>query len=535
MVSLLLPVIYLAFISLGLPDALLGAAWPSMYPQLGAGVSWAGGVSMIISVGTIVSSLASDWLNNKLGTGRVTALSVATTAVALFGFSTCTQFWQLCLWAIPYGLGAGSVDAALNNYVALHYESRHMSWLHCMWGIGAAGGPVIMGWALAGSTWQNGYRTVSVLQFVLTALLLFSLPLWQTPADAGAGEEFTPEHRTISELLKVSGVPEVMLCFAFYSGVEGIAGMWAASYCTLTRGLDAMTAAGWASLFYVGITVGRFFSGFLTMKFNDQQMIRMGQLLNAVGIVLILLPFGTLLERIAIAILPDRQVPVKDADRWFEDLMASKHHLGVSTIAINQIHDEITLMMDVAARNVSESFMAVANGTGKEGIQGIEEREEEIDLSNVRISKKISKILVLDQTPKDVDTLNRMYSILGNIERIGDHAMNLAEYAVLIKEKDIHLSQEALDEVHQMKEVCMKALNELIDTRQLDRRQVLGEAVVFEQQIDDTNFQYRENQMERLRKGTCNVESSIIYSEMLTDYERIGDHILNIAKSYVML
>ena len=255
MVSLLLPVIYLAFISLGLPDALLGAAWPSMYPQLGAGVSWAGGVSMIISVGTIVSSLASDWLNNKLGTGRVTALSVATTAVALFGFSTCTQFWQLCLWAIPYGLGAGSVDAALNNYVALHYESRHMSWLHCMWGIGAAGGPVIMGWALAGSTWQNGYRIVSVLQFVLTALLLFSLPLWQTPADAGAGEEFTPEHRTISELLKVPGVPEVMLCFAF-----------------------------------------------LTMKFNDQQMIRMGQLLNAVGIVLILLPFGNALLPVGLVV-----------------------------------------------------------------------------------------------------------------------------------------------------------------------------------------------------------------------------------------
>ena len=204
--------------------------------------------------------------------------------------------------AIPYGLGAGSVDAALNNYVALHYESRHMSWLHCMWGIGAAGGPVIMGWALAGSTWQNGYRIVSVLQFVLTALLLFSLPLWQTPADAGAGEEFTPEHRTISELLKVPGVPEVMLCFAFYSGVEGIAGMWAASYCTLTRGLDAMTAASWASLFYVGITVGRFFSGFLTMKFNDQQMIRTGQLLNAVGIVLILLPFGNALLPVGLVV-----------------------------------------------------------------------------------------------------------------------------------------------------------------------------------------------------------------------------------------
>ncbi|MEE0413201.1 MAG: MFS transporter, partial [Gemmiger sp.] len=290
MVSLLLPIIYLAFISLGLPDALLGAAWPSMYPQLGAGVAWAGGVSMIISAGTIVSSLASERLNTCLGTGRVTALSVATTAVALFGFSTCTQFWQLCLWAIPYGLGAGSVDAALNNYVALHYESRHMSWLHCMWGIGAAGGPVIMGWALAGSTWQNGYRIISILQIVLTAVLIFSLPLWQTPADAGAGEDFTPEHRTLPQLMKVPGVPEVMCCFALYNGLEAVAGMWAASYCTLVRGLDATTAASWASLFYLGITGGRFLSGFLTMRFTDHQMIRLGQTLIAVGIALLLLP-----------------------------------------------------------------------------------------------------------------------------------------------------------------------------------------------------------------------------------------------------
>ena len=290
MVSLLLPVIYLAFISLGLPDALLGAAWPSMYPQLGAGVSWAGGVSMIISAGTIVSSLASDWLNSKLGTGRVTALSVATTAVALFGFSTCTAFWQLCLWGIPYGLGAGSVDAALNNYVALHYKSRHMSWLHCMWGVGAAGGPVIMGWALTMSTWQNGYRMISILQVVLTAVLVFSLPLWKTPADVGAGEAFTPEHRTLPQLLKIPGVPEVLSCFAFYSGVETVTGMWAASYCTLVRGLDATTAASWASLFYLGITGGRFLSGFLTMKFNDQQMIRLGQVGIAVGVALVFLP-----------------------------------------------------------------------------------------------------------------------------------------------------------------------------------------------------------------------------------------------------
>ena len=292
MVSLLLPVIYLAFISLGLPDALLGAAWPSMYQPLGAGLSWAGAVSMIISAGTIVSSLASDRLNSRLGTGKVTAGSVALTAVALFGFSTCTAFWQLCLWAVPYGLGAGSVDAALNNYVALHYQSRHMSWLHCMWGIGASVGPMIMGRALAAGSWQNGYRVISLLQVVLTALLLLSLPLWKRPEEDGAGVGVTPEHRTLPQLLRIPGVPEVMISFASYSAVEATAGMWAASYCTLLRGIDAQTAAGWASLFYLGITVGRFFSGFLTMKFNDHQMIRGGQAVILLGVVLIFLPAG---------------------------------------------------------------------------------------------------------------------------------------------------------------------------------------------------------------------------------------------------
>lgn len=295
MFSFLLPVIYLAFISLGLPDALLGAAWPSMYQPLGADLSWAGAVSMIISAGTIVSSLASDRLNSRLGTGKVTAGSVALTAIALFGFSTCTAFWQLCVWAVPYGLGAGSVDAALNNYVALHYQSRHMSWLHCMWGVGASVGPVIMGRALAAGSWQSGYRVISLMQIVLTAILLFSLPLWKRPDEDGAGVNVTPEHRSLPQLLRIPGVPEVMIGFACYSAVEATAGMWAASYCTLMRGIDAQTAAGWASLFYLGITVGRFFSGFLTMKFNDHQMIRGGQAVILVGLVLIFLPAGNTL------------------------------------------------------------------------------------------------------------------------------------------------------------------------------------------------------------------------------------------------
>ena len=292
MASLLLPIIYLAFISLGLPDGLLGAAWPSMYQQMGADLSWAGIVSMIIAASTIVSSLASARLNLALGTGKVTAYSVLLTAVALLGFSVCGQFWQLCLWAIPYGLGAGSVDAALNNYVSLHYESRHMSWLHCMWGVGASIGPIIMGRALAGGTWEGGYRTVSVLQFVLTVVLLGSLKLWKRPEQTLNGEDFTPEQRPIRELLRLPGVRQVVTCFFCYCALEATAGMWAASYCTVARGIDAETAASWASLFYLGITVGRGACGFLTMKISDQNMIRLGQAIIALGLVLILLPAG---------------------------------------------------------------------------------------------------------------------------------------------------------------------------------------------------------------------------------------------------
>ena len=292
MVHLLLAVIYLAFISLGLPDALLGAAWPSMYGQFGVPLSYMGAISMIIALGTVVSSLQSDRLTRRLGAGKVTALSVATTAVALYGFSISRSFAMLCLWAIPYGLGAGSVDAALNNYVALHYASRHMSWLHCMWGVGASLGPVIMGQALAGSGWQGGYRIIGILQVVLTVVLLFSLPLWKLPQDAMGGEPFTPQHRSFPELLKITGVPEVLVCFLCYCALESTAGMWASSYCTLVRGLDAQTAASWASLFYLGITAGRFVSGFLTMKMSDRNMIRLGQVLIALGILLVLLPAG---------------------------------------------------------------------------------------------------------------------------------------------------------------------------------------------------------------------------------------------------
>ena len=304
MFHLLLTIIYLSFISLGLPDALLGSSWPTMYQQFDVPVSFAGVISMIISLGTIVSSLQSDRLTRKLGTGKVTAISVAMTAVALFGFSISHSFAALCLWAIPYGLGAGSVDASLNNYVALHYASRHMSWLHCMWGIGAAGGPYILSFALAGGgTWNTGYRYVSIIQFVLTVILFLSLPLWKgrneavmTEDEQLADVETTGESKTLSlrEIIAIPGAKQVMVTFFCYCALETTSGLWASSYLVLHHGIDAETAAAFASLFYIGITIGRGASGFITMKLSDSQMIHMGQIIILIGIIALLLPFGSL-------------------------------------------------------------------------------------------------------------------------------------------------------------------------------------------------------------------------------------------------
>lgn len=295
MFQILLVIIYLSFISLGLPDSILGAAWPSMYPGLQVPVSYAGILSMIIAAGTIVSSLQSDRLTRWLGTGKVTAISVAMTAAALFGFSVSSQFWMLCLWAIPYGLGAGSVDASLNNYVALHYESRHMSWLHCMWGVGATAGPYIMGLVLTGGgTWNLGYRVISGLQVVLTVILIFSLPLWKGRSETVEqnGEELVAKALSLREVVKIRGVKEILLCFFCYCAVEQTTSLWASSYLTLYKGIPAETAAAFASMFFIGITVGRALSGFVTMKFNDTQMIRLGQGIVGVGILLMLLPFS---------------------------------------------------------------------------------------------------------------------------------------------------------------------------------------------------------------------------------------------------
>ena len=264
-----------------------------MYGEFNVPVSCAGVISTIIAVGTVISSLQSDRLTRALGAGKVTAISVGATAAAIFGFSVSHSFWALCLWAVPYGLGAGSVDAALNNYVALHYASRHMSWLHCMWGVGASVGPYIMGYALTGGGgWNMGYRYIALMQVALTLALLLSLPLWKAPAAGGTGAEERSQPLTLGQIFRIPGVKAVMAAFFCYCALEQTTGLWASSYLVLQKGVPAETAASFASLFFIGITVGRALSGFLTMKLNDAQMIRLGEGIIGVGAAAFLLPLG---------------------------------------------------------------------------------------------------------------------------------------------------------------------------------------------------------------------------------------------------
>lgn len=289
MYSILLVIIYIAFISLGLPDSVLGSAWPIMYTEMNVPVSYAGIVSTLICACTIVSSMNVNRILSKLGTGLMTAISVAMTAIGLFGFAGSSSFAMLCVWAIPYGLGAGCVDAALNNFVALHYKSKHMSWLHCFWGVGATAGPYIMGLCLSGGMrWPSGYLIIGTLQAVLSILLFLSLPLWKGSDTMQTDEKGNIKVLPIREILHMKGAKSAFTSLFCYCSLETTAGLWASSYMTLYCGISVETAAKWAALFYMGITIGRFLSGFISDKLGDKNMTRLGFGIGFVGILLLL-------------------------------------------------------------------------------------------------------------------------------------------------------------------------------------------------------------------------------------------------------
>lgn len=296
MSGLLIAIIYLAFISLGLPDSLLGSAWPEMYQQMNVPSSFASILTMIISSGTVISSLLSNFISKKLKTGWIVVLSTALIILGLIGFSISSSFWILCLFAIPYGLGAGSVDACLNNYVALHYSSRHMSWLHCFWGIGTIISPYLMSYALTNSLgWNTGYLLVAVIQIVVLIVLILGLPLWKKE-----NKEINVIHNENKKqsIFKIKGVIFILFAFLCYCAAESTVMLWTSTYLFQTKGISEEIAASYGSLVFIGLTLGRFISGFVSNYFKDKKMIRMGLLISLIGMILLMIPVENIIVSI---------------------------------------------------------------------------------------------------------------------------------------------------------------------------------------------------------------------------------------------
>ena len=291
--TLILVIVYLSFISLGLPDSLLGSAWPAMYQGLGVSISSVSWISVITTGGTVVSSLLSGRMLKRFGTGKVTLVSILLTAVALLGFAFSPAFWWLCVLAIPLGLGAGSVDAALNNFVALYFKASHMSWLHSFWGLGATLGPLILSFFIARGSWANGYLTIGILQLVLVGIIATALPRWKKieQADDQLAAEKEEEQQSKKSVIQKSSVKLSLLSFFLYSAIETTTGLWSSTYLVEYKALTPELAARWTSLFFLGITVGRLVSGFLTYTINNKNLIRIGQLICAAGGIVLFLPF----------------------------------------------------------------------------------------------------------------------------------------------------------------------------------------------------------------------------------------------------
>ena len=309
---LILIVIYLAFISLGLPDSLLGVAFPAMSNEWSLALSNGSLVATVIVGCTVISSFASGHIIPRLGAGRITFISCVTTAGALLGISLSPGYWWLLVFAVPLGLGAGAVDSALNNYVALHFKAKHMNWLHSFWGIGATLGPVMMSFSIGTTgSWRAGYRSVAYIQFGLGLVLLLTLPLWKrVPVTAAAGGEAEAAGGPEKNPFLLKGVKYAFSVMALYCAVEAALGLWGSSYLVQSRGFSMEQAGFWIALYYGGITVGRFVSGFISIRFNNVQMIRGGMVLSVIGLVLLLLPAFSLLSGLALVLIGLGLAPV---------------------------------------------------------------------------------------------------------------------------------------------------------------------------------------------------------------------------------
>lgn len=289
----LLVIIYLAFISLGLPDAIMGAVWPMIYKEINIPIAYAGIYSMIVSSGTVFSSLLSSKVIKMFGTGRVTIASVVLTAIGLVGITISSEFIIICMFAVPLGIGAGSVDSALNNFVALHYKASHMNWLHCFWGIGATAGPTIIAFTLARNFgWRMGYGIIAILQVFMIICLLASLRLWDKVESESNIHVTDNKHVavTIKALFGLKGAKPTLISFFCYGTIETLTGFWGATYLVINYALKPEVAVQWVGFYYFGITIGRFLSGFLALNMSSRMLIRIGQVIIAVGIFILLIP-----------------------------------------------------------------------------------------------------------------------------------------------------------------------------------------------------------------------------------------------------
>lgn len=283
---LFLLVIYLTFISLGLPDSVLGTAWPVIYPEFQVSSGAAGAIAMVVAVCTVISSLQTATLVQRFGTARLVILSVLLTAVGLLGFALTQMYYFFILFAVPLGLGAGAIDTALNDYVALHFKAHHMNWLHGFWGIGATLGPMIMGAVLLNEwSWRSGYLLLDGIQLAIIVALLFSLPLWKMREEAQQViKADTPSRLSIRKTLRIPGVLYSVLSFIFYVGIEASIGLWGSSYLIAEKGISVGYAGFIVSAYYASLTVGRMISGFLTFRFSNRFILYLSEGLLLTGL-----------------------------------------------------------------------------------------------------------------------------------------------------------------------------------------------------------------------------------------------------------
>lgn len=359
MATILLVFIYIFYIGLGVPDSLLGAAWPAIYSELSVPVSYASFISSIISCGTVFSSLFSTRVIAKLGTPRVTVLSTSLTAIALLGFSCSHNFLWLCICGIPLGIGAGSIDTALNNYVALHYTSMQINFLHCFYGVGVTISPYLMSLALSDNmNWRGGYRTVFFIQLTIAALSVISLPIWKKVKQALPQEE-PIRVLSLSQMLRRRKIWASCGVFLGISSLESTCLIWGSTYLSESVGMSADVAAALITFYFIGMTVGRLLSGLLTIKYSDWQIIFSGQAVIFVAIILLLMQTNAIITALGLFLIGLGNGPVFPNITHLIPGLYSKE-TSQSIIGIEMAFSNLSIMLTPILFGVVTTYTGVA-------------------------------------------------------------------------------------------------------------------------------------------------------------------------------